>query len=508
MTTATVRKLKYVLKVSWLRNTSAGVFGIVGTSVVDGEDFVKGLISSVTPSDAFEYSDESENVMSISYDRVLIEPMGGLAMAILDVKLSNMDKRYTPEANATIGTAILPNRPTHAKIGFEVLSIGKMVDVFKGLSLMPEESKEQRTVDITCYDYVRFLNEYPLESTIYQNQRSDEIIESILTDVGLGSAQYTLDLGKNTIAFAWFEKGQTAGERIKKICEAEDAVFYQDENGILRFENRNHYGQSPYNSPIWDIEPSHIISWAEDKGSKIINRVLVKATPRTVKDEVIEVWRNGIEEQIDGSGSKTIWAQFENPVTELTTPAQDIDFKAYTATAGGGTDISSDITVTATLFTTTVKLVIDNANANPAYLNLLRLRGKGALPTSEITRVAYDQSSIDKYGEQQFELNNDFIDDEDFAEYMANSIITKYSDHKRRIKLVVQGVPQLQLRDMVRVKDQDLGTYKNYRVMRIVGKLDTGFTQDLYLREVTDDEYDNYATVGTSLVDGSDVVSP
>lgn len=509
MTTAVVRTIKFAVKIAWTRVQDTKSFALVGSATVGGNQVVKGLTPTITPSDNFLFFDETDDVISVEYDRQLLEPLGGLAMAILNVTLSNIDRRYTPEVNSTIGTAILPNRPTQAMIGFEVGAINKLVHVFKGLTLMPKESKVARTVEIEGLDYIKFLNEQALESTIYENQRSDQIIEDILTTAGLGSSQYSLDQGKNTIAFAWFTKGQTAGERIKKLCEAEDAVFYQDENGLLRFENRNHYGQSPYNTVIWDVEPSHILAWKEDNSTKIINRVIVSAKPRQVTADNVEVWLNGIEEQIEAGETITIWAELENPLKSLVTPVETTDYTAFTDTGGAGTDISSDITITTTLFTTTVKIEIENANASKAYLNFLRLRGKPALITSEIKKTAEDATSISKYGESQFTLDNDFIDDEDFAEYIANAIVSKYADPTRRLVLTVQGVPQLQLRDMVRVKDQDVGTYKNYRVMRIQGKLDQGaFVQELTLREVTDAEYDNYAIVGSSTVGGSDVVSP
>lgn len=509
MTTAVVRHIKYAFRVAWTRSEKSSAYAVVGSSIVNGNDLVKGLIASVTPLDVFEYFDETEDLLSLEYDRQIQEPLGGLAMAILDASLSNIDHRYSPNVNSTIGTAILPNRPTRASIGFRLLSTDQLVTIFKGLTMMPKENKMSRTSDVQAYDYVKFLNDYPLESEIYVNQRSDQIIQDILTTVGIGSSSYALDTGRNTIGFAWFDKNAKAGDRIKKICEAEDAIFFQDENGILRFENRNHYGMSPYTHPVWDIEPSHIMNWREDNNTKIINDITVTANPREVVTNTVEIWKNGIEEEIEIGESIEIWAQMDNPIYELTTPAQDIDYKAYTGANATGTDISSDIDVDADLLTTTIKLTITNNSGSKAYLSLMRLRGKPALITSEIKVRVIDNGSVDKYGTQPFTLDNDFIDSQDFAEYIANALVTKYSEPTRRIVLTVQGVPQLQLRDMVRVKDPDINAYKDFRVMRIQGKLDGGsFVQDLYLREVVAGEYDNYAIVGQSVVEGSDLVSP
>ncbi len=72
----------------------------------------------------------------------------------------------------------------------------------------------------------------------------------------------------------------------------------------------------------------------------------------------------------------------------------------------------------------------------------------------------------------------------------------------KKVRILVRGVPQLQLKDKVRVKDKDLGTYANYRIMRIQGILRPGeFLQWLTLREITDNEADSWATVGVTMVD-------
>jgi len=503
-TTATTRHLKHVLKIAWLRRRDETLsWATVGSSVVGGTDIVKGA-ADLTKADIFDYYDETDYVLSMEYERFLNEPLGGIALAQADISLDNTSLRFTPNKNATIGTALMPNRPIKLFLGFRVDGQDKVLQMFEGLTWQPEETKLERTCEIHAFDFIQYMFQYKLESTIYINQRSDEIIKDILDTIGFSTDQYELDTGLNTIGYAWFSKNDTAGERIRKICEAEEAVFYQDEEGILRFENRRHFSQSPHDTVQWTFDDNDILDWQVDKNVDIINRCVVKANPRTVQT-TMEVWRDGIVEEVERGETKTIWASFENPCTSFTAPVATTDYVANSSYDGSGADMTSDISISFTGFTTSAKFEITNNGKQKAYLTLLRLRGTPATVTSAIEQSYEDSDSIETYEEKQFIIENDFIDSNEFARYLARAIVEKYKKPLRRVKILVRGVPHLQLRDKVNVYDRDLGTYKEYRVMGIHGQLKPGeFLQWLTLREVTDKEADSWAIVGTTQVGATD----
>ena len=489
MCTATVRALRARCLVAWDRRVGIDAYAVVGSSLVGGTDIIQGSGDvAINEADLYNYFDETDRVIRLEYERHLIEPLGGVAIAMADIVLDNNDLRFTPDYNGTIGTCIKPNRPLKIFIGFEVQGQSKVIPIIEGLSLQPQEDKLKRTVTISANDFMKFLNEKPQETSIYVDKRSDEIIADILARAGVGSINYQLDQGLNTIGFAWFEKGQTAGDRIRQICEAEQAVFFQDEQGILRFENRDKYAQNPYNTPVWTIDPDDILEWTQEVNSEIINRVLVKGAPRSVKGET-EVWRDGKEEEIEPGETLTIWAQFEEPVSTLTSPVEQTDLLAFTGAGGAGSDISADMQVTLTSFTTTAMLEIKNNNASKAYLYLLKLRGTPATVDYQISEVYQDDASVASYNEHQQEIDNVYIDKQTFAKKMAENIVKRNKDPMGVLQLKIRGVPQLQLRDQIRIKDPDLGTYTNYRLIGIQGIFDPGsFTQILTLRKVIDNE--------------------
>jgi len=503
-TTAFMRTIRYALKVAWTRveDPDAG-FAIVGTSVVGGTDIVKGQGSAITTPDAYSYFDETTNTIRIEYDRQIVEPLGGMALAMLDVVLDNTNDRFSPNQNATIGTAIEPKKPIKAHIGLHVQSQDKTLQIFEGLTRTPQEVKGDRTVRISCVDFAKYLNDYTLDSELYTDTRSDVIIQDILVTVGFGSSQYNLGTGLNTIGYAWFDKTQTAGERIKKVCEAEGAFFYQDENGILRFENRNR--DSDDRESIWTIHASDILAWEYDRTAKIINECTVKAKPR--EEQALQViWTDALEEQIPASESITVWTQLEDPVTSITTPSATTDYTAFTATGGGGGNITADISIVISKFATASKMVITNNNANLAYLNFLQLRGTPATVVGELLETVTDTDSRNKYDYEPYTITNDFIQDRKFASDLADQMVNSYATPNQRVRITVQGIPHLQLRDRVEVYDPNTGEAHDYYVVRIRGVVDAGgFIQTLTLRKPTPLEYP-FARIGISVIEGDEVV--
>lgn len=490
VTTALTRKVRGKVWIAWTRVADVSNYAIVGSSLVGGTDIVQGSgETSLNAADSFSYFDETDKTLRIEYERTLIEPLGGIQIALFDVLLDNTDLRFTPTVSATIGTAIKPNRPLKIFIGFEINGVERMIPIIEGLTLQPRENKNNRTVVIQGFDYIHWLDKQKVESAIYTNQRSDQIIADILANAGIGDSSYELDQGLNTVGFAWFEKGHTVGERLRKLAESEEGIFFQDETGKLRFENRDKYSQVPYNANVWTIDPEDIIEWREDTSSKIVNRAEISGSPRSVKTEA-EVWRNGIEEEIPPGTSKTIWASFEDPVTNLTDPSDHFDYTAYSATGGSGSDITNFLDIEMTEFTKAAKLVItNNHGSSTAFINFMRLRGTPATVDYTVEEIFQDTVSIDEFTENTQKLDSDFIDSRSFAQNMAKDLVRRHKDPNNVIILHVQGIPQLQLRDRIRVKDQDLGTYTDYRLIGIQGILEgASFTQKLRLRKITENE--------------------
>jgi hypothetical protein len=487
MATATVRPLKARLLIAWTREQVVQAFAIVGSSLVGGSDIVQGVGDNVlNNADLYSYFDETARVLRIEYERHLIEPLGGAAIAMANIVLDNTDLRFTPDYNSTIGTALKPNRPVKVFLGFDIDGSEITVPIIEALSLQPKEDKLNRTVTVQANDFVTFLDGLPQETSTYIHKRTDEVIADILARAGIGSSNYVLDKGLNTVAYAGFGVGDFAGESIKKLVEAEGGIFYQDELGRYRFENRNKNKVAPYTVTQWTLEPDDVLEWQVQDSSKIINHMIVSGKPRSLKGEV-EIWRDGTEEGLVPGFTLKITAKFQDPVASISAPEAFLDYQALTGAGGTGSDITNDVDVSVEAFTNTAEITITNNHPTAvAHMWYLKLRGTPATIDYEISEVYIDNDSVGTYNENQKSVSNDFIQSTEFASQLAEVIVKRYKDPLSVLRLRIRGVPHLQLRDQISVKDMDLNTYKNYRLIGIQGIFEPGsFTQIITLREVT-----------------------
>lgn len=329
--------------------------------------------------------------------------------------------------------------------------------------------------------------------------------------------QRFFDIGLQTIPVAWWA-GNTALYEIKVACEAEGARFYADEYGNLHFENRQHYNLNyEHKASVWgfDFDRMMDLEYPHNE-TDIINKVIVKLKPRRVVSTAEEIWRYGFVPAIPASTTKTVWATLVDPCptteTGIIAPVAGTDYTANTQEDGGGTDKTSQISITITRFANSVKLDITNNDTGTVYLTLLRLRGTPAKESDEVIITAQDNTSIGIYGERPsggLVIENKYLADETYAQTRAEQLVEWYKDPKTRIVLKNRSVPQLQLGDMITVRNPEVD--KNY-LMRITciknQYSNEGMNQEIHCRSVTPQEQLTYFQIGVSEIQGTDVIAP
>lgn len=464
--TANTRVPRIRVKASWLKIADPNiVFAIVNSSLVDSSDLVAGQSEVITNSELFLYVDESQYAIRLDYDRRLDEPRAGTSHAIANVLLDNINKRFTPDQNATIGTAIEARRPFKMSVGFDAGGVDRTVQVIAGLtSSRPKLGRTAKTVEVEVFDYVTFIDNAQLASAVYENMRSDQIIESILASLNFGSSQYSLDVGLNTIPFAWFDKDKSAGRRIRDLCEAEEANFYQDENGIIRFENRNHYSTYPHQTVQRTIDAGDILTDDDDASTPIINRAIVIAKPRKIDAAASVLWSLSSVEAIPHGETVTLWAAFYDseagttslPVKTINAPSTPTDYTGNAASDGSGSDLSASLSIVVTNFVESAKIeVTNNHPTDTVYLTFLQLQGKAARVTQAIQSVSEDAGSINKYEAQEYVMQNDLIQSKAVADVISANLKNKYKDPMGRRIIRIPGIPHLQLKDLLYVVNPD-----------------------------------------------------
>lgn len=495
---ADVRKITYSFRGAFDKAYDDNVtFFTLDTSVLDGPDILQPMDNEVIQAwDKYEYTDYSGDVISFEYSREEDMP-SSVVEAIATVRLENTDNFYTLNSGSAISDYILPKRPIRLFAGFS----GNNLQQFVGLTeKMPKIDFVDKTAEFNARDFLSLVFDAELGSdVILENQRTDQILDYIFQLAGLLPAQYVLDQANNTIPFVYYESSDVIGDICRTLVEAELGRLFMDELGVIRFYTSDRLT----NTPVYTLDNNNVVNIVNSEDDKIINSVTITSSVREVQ-AMQNVYTLSTSQDnpilVKAGETAEYFFNFDDPVTTLD-PITDYTFNAKND--GSGTDVTSYVSITAVyLFAKAVKLTFSNAGPYNAYLTTLLIDGTPAQIVRNIKYTATDPVSIGKYGVIKHDIDNDFIQTNDNAESVAETIVNYYSEYGSIIECNIKGNPALQIGDCIAV---DITNYTgNYNITKIVNIYsDNGYSQRLTMRKA---RVENWFVLDTSVLDGTDVL--
>lgn len=510
-TKASIRPLSWRSLISFPKSFSSGVtFFTIGTSLIGGNDIIKGDNSVIQEWDKYKYEDYSGRVLSIEYTRESEQPTSPLTLSIATIVLDNHDDYFSPlNTSSPIFGFVKPQRPIKLYIGFKGEDIPVFVGVTQGL---PKIDQKNKTVTIQCVDFLNSIINTPLDNEImYVSKRTDEIISSLLITAGLIASQFVLDTGNTIIPFAYFQKGSKLGDALREIAEAELGTLYMDEAGVIRFENRTNWATK---SQVWGLDRSNVLDITAPTEDKLINVVEVYSNAREVQANQ-KLFELDNPKEIPANSTLEIFADFKDdygalPVTGVDTPlyitsATTSLFATNETRDGTGSTYQANVSVVGTRFSTTYKMVFTNTASVPVFITQLELFATPAKVMSEIYTRKADITSIASYDERQpFKIENNYIQDEGSANSIAQIVLSDRAELDDQRVMLIKGVPQLQVGDVIRYTEQGLN--QTYFVNRLNGILNSsGFRQTINVSKRT---INTYFRIGISTIGGTDKIAP
>lgn len=519
-TSKVVRRLRHSVFISFEKDydASASFFEIEGSSI-GGTDILKGNNSVIQEWDKYVYEDYSDRVLSIEYDRGTDPPTNALTLAALDIVLDNTDDIFTPgNTNSALDGFLLPRRPIRVHLGFGT----EVIPIFVGITeKRPEIDERAKTARFHCIDFLQSIMNIPLdEELMFQDMRTDEVISEILQTAGLATSQFDLDTGGVIIPFAFFRKGSKVGDALKEIAEAELGNLSMDENGVIVFQNRTNWAD---NSSSWTFDKENTLE-RRNAGGEVINVVEVYSNARQVQAKQ-KLWESDgvvrFDDRTDAIGpgeTKTVIIDFKDEYGELpVTSADDPDYIDSATTSlyatnekrdGTGQTLDGDLSLDSTdLFSTAMKLTFSNSGSLPIYLTRLEIHATPAKVAQEIYVREQDDTSVgtmEGYEEHVHKIENDYIQDDVAATSIAKIILADRAEDDDQMILIVKGVPQLQIGDVVTYDDEN--ATDDYFVTGINGIFNSsGFRQVL---RVSKRVINSYFRIEISSLGGSDELAP
>lgn len=495
-----VRPLSWGLKASFDKtlDTSVTLFTL-DVSVLDGTDILAQSDSNpIQAWDKYNYIDYSDRVISMEVTHEESEPYS-ITQGYADVTLNNYDGYFTPGNGSPIEEFIIPRRPFRLLMGFEKENLSQLVGLTKGMPLI---DKTARTASFHIIDFMSYLYDQDIgESIMLEDVKTHEVLDYLLTYIGLDNDQYVLDDSLNRIRFFYVEKGAKFGDIASKLMEAEIGRLYLSEQGIVTFANRYNYSITP----LYEFNSSKIIDYSTDEQNKIINKVKIRSEVREVQSEQ-SIWTGSILSLIPAGTSYTLFVDFSDPITTIVDPvysASETNTSYFTSSLNAdGTGTYSDVSLTSLdLFSKAAKLVFNNTGSSDAYITSIDLYGTPAKIVDIIKIEEIDQDSIDTFEEQVYEIDNEYIQDESNAESRAKLLIRDYKDYGTSIDVDVKGSPALQIGDRVSISIDNIAG--EFVIIKKTNILDGRLIQRLRLREK---EQIVYFVLDQSVLDGNDLL--
>jgi hypothetical protein len=316
--------------------------------------------------------------------------------------------------------------------------------------------------------------------------------------------------------------GEEAWGVLGQLAAAELGMVGVSESGRPYYRTRRFWSTPPQTTSQETITTTDKITTisAEEDVDAVRNRWVLKGNPPQVGSPTTDVWLLTDIVSVPASGSRTIWANFDEPAAYLDTSVQSAStagnsrYNASTARNGAGS-VVSNLTFVVTPFAQSAKLVVSNPNGFVVWLvrnsgvtgqqgePQVVLAGQpvvfapqqtsgapsGALINTRTRSEAQDNTSIALYGERVFELaDNPWLQDLDSMDLTAAEGLAMTKDpHPVLTGLSVVANPRRQLGDRVTIQDPDgLELAGDFHLAAITTEqsAEGGMTQTLEVRAI------------------------
>lgn len=507
----TVRKIAHSALVSWKKQSTLGnrTFTI-GTSLIGGNDIIGINPGAIGSPGNYKYFDESPYILDMSWERGLNLPTGGLSKALAEVTLDNTSGRFTPRymgGNSELFTAQPLRSPMILSAGFN-FGVDITVPQFAGvITEQPQLDTRQKTYHIRGADYIDFFqNRFLDKEVMFTAQRTDQVMQTLLGTLGMTTAQFDLDMGINFIPFGLFEKGTRFSDIFDQLAQAEYGNFYQDESGIFKFDNRQHWSNAPYTTVQRIILTGQVIQAESPNTDHLVN--VVEINSNLIQKQPLQTVftlpaLSSI--QVPAGGDIEQFFEFQDPVLALTDPSNggaNSFFVANTVNDGTGTDMTSSISVkNIGTFAKAVKYRFHNTSENSVYITQFVLAGRVAKNIGTLYYREKDDSSVTAYQERVLSIDNPYIQDPVWAGSLSRMILDDFSDVEKLQKITIRAIPELQLGDLVSWQ----GRYWRIFDTKSQSSPSNGYTQELTMLQRSTKAY---FRIGISTIGGSDMIGP
>lgn len=306
--------------------------------------------------------------------------------------------------------------------------------------------EEMDTATCTVLDWLEYASNYPLESPGYKTDiRANDALDVILPDIPIQPQEHDFETGDNIFptAFDAVSTTTSAYTEFSKLTKSEFGRIYLRKSKLtgerLIFEGASH--RTGLNGltevPVTTGNSDFLLLETSDKilqetgdgilldqtqsvtmdnsmmsldisyGDNLINRVTVTAYPRRVDTSPQTLFSldtpllvgSGQTVEFRGSYADPTGGTTVNAISDtMIDPVVTTDYTFNTSEDGTGTDITANLTVTATYGTEGVTYSLVNTSTSSGYVTKLQARGYGVYTYNPVETIRKNSASYNEYG--------------------------------------------------------------------------------------------------------------
>jgi hypothetical protein len=414
------------------------------------------------------------------------------------ITMDNQSRRYDPyNTSSPLYPNVVPGR--RIQISTQEISGGNASTkhvLFTGeIEDIRPSNDGKGKVSFDVVDGMQKLNDQPVTTNepSYYIGVSDAISKTLL----IGNWDQAKDIKSDSQPLVRFDlDDDRAGAVLQELADASLGQFFVSRYGVATFYNRGYNSMTTHNI---DKAVLHDEIPTSQPWDNVRNDIKVVAN-KPMKGQLKTVWDIPAPIKVNASETRTVTASWDGDYMEVVltaTQARDGVFEA--------TDISRNITVSYDIRAHSATFYLTNTNAVvPAYVNRLTLQGRELEPQA-VEFTATDSTSVGRYGQRGFELNNRFLQNINHAEAFATIIKDELKDPNKAPIIKISGRPDIQfgyeLLDKVALTVSTLDIDDTYYIGGIEYTINGGKPQDvtttLYLQpriynndSIDDDPFD------------------
>ena len=345
---------------------------------------------------------------------------------------------------ATTFTYAVPGSPSTPASGTKTARIGYVRHRGKLRVANPDPGEYHAPlVRVVSYDGMRDLAESTVRNIAIQiNKTESELLTAVCDALPAAAQPIARDFatGVETFPYSLDElgTGSSALSVVHKIARSSFAAVYMRGDGTLVLQSRDTRGTG---SAAFHFDNLHHGQTANASVDELVNRVEVVVNPRKVDAAATTVIYStvGTANSVDAGKTVTLSVTYRDPdesrtligaTDVVTTLVANTDYGGRPNEDGSGSDVSSDLAIVCTAYSSTATLAITNNGSATIYLvnasgvPLLQIRGKGIYQRSPLT---FSEVSTQPYGDKSVVIDAVYMSNTDNAQGYATTVEERWN---------------------------------------------------------------------------------